>query len=285
MGLPARCISLPTATIYRRRRRSSPPTRRWPTTRTRWGGAGGHEAFIRLMLRYQPDLPKRRAIGGGTREITELLFQHGMDPNQPNWLCITPLHYFAESGDVANAAIFIEHGADLNAREEEFCSTPLGWAARCGKSRMVELLLRSGAKPSLPDDPPWATPLAWATRRGHEGIVRILAEYEKTGALPAYSLAEYETLAQALVEAYGSGEDAPMQRVMNHFQIRRPLTWDQPSREVRVERLRRGVRERLSSRSDSENESETLALADAQLLIARSLGFKDWTELAKHIEV
>lgn len=149
------------------------------------GSAGHHEGFIRLMLRYQPDLPKRRAIGGGTREITELLFKHGMNPNQPNWLRITPLHYFAESGDVQNAAIFIEHGADVNAREEEFCSTPLGWAARCGKIHMVELLLRRGAKLSLPDDPAWATPLAWATRRGHEEIVHILTEYERTGALPA----------------------------------------------------------------------------------------------------
>src|SRR5262249_34685365 len=248
------------------------------------GSAGNHEAFIRLMLRYQPDLPKRRAIGGGTREITELLFQHGMNPNHLNWLRITPLHYFAESGDVQNAAIFIEHGADVNAREEEFCSTPLGWAARCGKTPMVELLLRSGAKPNLPDDPPWATPLAWATRRGHEEIVRILTEYEQTGALPSHSLEEYETLAQALVEACGSGDDTATQRVLDHFQIKRRLTWDQPSREVCVKRLRRAVRERLGKRPDSESESEILPLADAQLLIARSLGYKDWAEMAKHIE-
>lgn len=248
------------------------------------GSAGGSEAFLRLMLRYQPDLPKRRAIGGKTREITELLFRHGMNPNQPNWLRITPLHYFAESGDVQNAAIFIEHGADLNAREEEFCSTPLGWAARCGKTRMVEFLLRRGAKPNLPDEPLWATPLQWATRRRHDEIARLLTEYEQTGALPAHSLEEYETLAQALVEACGSGEDAAMQRVMDHFQLKRMLTWDQPSPAVRAERLRRGVRERLGRRSDAENESDTLALADAQFLIARSLGFASWAELAKHIE-
>jgi ankyrin repeat protein len=248
------------------------------------GNAASHEAFVRLMLHYQPDLPKRRAIGGGTREITELLFRHGMDPNQPNWLRITPLHYFAESGDVENAAVFIEHGADLNAREEEFCSTPLAWAARRGQTRMVEFLLRRGARLSLPDDPPWTTPLQWATRRGHDEIVQLLTEYEQTGALPAHSLEDYETLAQALVEAYGSGDDAAMQRVIDHFQLKRMMTWDQPTQAVRVERLRRGVRERLSMRSDSENESDTLALAHAQFLIARSLGFESWAELAKHIE-
>src|SRR5262249_50327691 len=174
----------------------------------------GHEAFLRLMLRYQPDLPKRRSVAGKTREITELLFQHGMDPNKPNWLRITPLHFLAESGDVENAAVFIEHGADLNARDEEFCSTPLGWAARCGKTRMVEFLLRQGAKPNLPDDSPdltWATPLQWAIRRRHDEIARMLLEHQKAGTLPERNLEQYETLARNLVDAYGLGDDAAMQ--------------------------------------------------------------------------
>jgi hypothetical protein len=53
------------------------------------GGAACHEGFLRLMLRYAPDLPKRHSVGGKTRAITELLFRHGMDPNKPNWLHIT----------------------------------------------------------------------------------------------------------------------------------------------------------------------------------------------------
>jgi ankyrin repeat protein len=251
------------------------------------GGAARHEAFLRLMLRYQPDLPKRRSVGGKTREITELLFQHGMDPNRPSWLHITPLHYFAESGDLENAAVFIDHGADLDARDEEFCSTPLGWAARCGKTHMVEFLLRRGAKPNLPDDPPhlaWATPLQWAIRRGHDEIVRMLREFESTGSLPVRSFEQCETLARSLVEAFGSGEDAAMQRVMDHFHLRRPLTWDQPSKDVCLARLRRSVRERLGVPSDTGKESDRLPLADAQLQVARSLGFKDWDQLVKDVE-
>jgi ankyrin repeat protein len=235
------------------------------------------------MLRYQPDLPKRRAIGGRTREITELLFQHGMDANHVNWLRITPLHYFAESGDLQNAALFIDHGADLNAREEEMCSTPLAWAARCGKIRMVELLLRRGAKLTLPDDPPWATPLAWAARRGHAEIVRLLTEYERTGWLPVHNLEEYEALARDLVEAYHSGDEAALGRITGHFDLKRMMTWDQPAPEVRIERLRRHVRERLAG-PNSEDKSDTLALSDAQLLIARSLGFGSWDELEKDLE-
>jgi ankyrin repeat protein len=145
----------------------------------------GQELFIRLMLRYQPDLPKRIAVGVRsnapqgpikTCELTDLLFQHGMDASRPNWLGITPLHRFAQKGDLDNAIIFIDHGANLNARDDDICSTPLGWAAKFGKIDMVDLFLSRGAKPNLSDDPEWATPLAWAVRRGHSQIVELLKE-------------------------------------------------------------------------------------------------------------
>jgi ankyrin repeat protein len=146
--------------------------------------AGDNESFVRLMLRYQPDLAKRfrpnprtGSVGAKTRELTELLFKHGMNPSQPDWLLATPLHHFAAHGDVEMATIFIDHAADLHARDEDLQSTPLGWAAKSGQTLIVELLLRRGAKPNLPDDPPWATPLAWATRRGHGEIVELLKRH------------------------------------------------------------------------------------------------------------
>jgi ankyrin repeat protein len=142
----------------------------------------GKEAFVRLMLRYEPDLPRRVtfpgwAVGAKTRELNELLFQHGMNPSARDWLDITPLHHFASHGDVEKAALFLDHGADIHARDEDICSTPLGWAAKFGQRAMVELLLQRGGKPNLPDDPPWATPLAWATRRGHLEITDLLKQH------------------------------------------------------------------------------------------------------------
>jgi ankyrin repeat protein len=139
----------------------------------------GREAFVRLMLRYQPDLPRRVefpgwAVGAKTRELNELLFQHGMNPSAPDWLGITPLHHFGRNGELEKAALFLDHGADLHARDEDICSTPLGWAAKFGQKAMVQLLLQRGAKPNLADDPPWATPLAWATRRGYWEIAELL---------------------------------------------------------------------------------------------------------------
>ena len=140
----------------------------------------GQEAFVRLMLRYHPDLPSRLefpgwSVGARTPELNELLFRHGMNPSGGDWLEVTPLHHFAGSGDIEKATLFLDHGADLHARDEDIRSTPLGWAAKFGRAAMAQFLLERGADPNHPDDPPWATPLAWATRRGHADVVSVLS--------------------------------------------------------------------------------------------------------------
>ena len=142
----------------------------------------GRDAFVRLMLRLQSDLPRRVnfpgwSVGAKTRELNELLFQHGMNANASDWLGATALHHLAGGGNVEKATWFIDHGADLHARDEDICSTPLGWAAKFGRKAMIELLLQRGARPNLPDDPPWATPLAWAIRRGHCEVADLLRRH------------------------------------------------------------------------------------------------------------
>jgi ankyrin repeat protein len=147
--------------------------------------AEGRDAFVRLMVRYCPDLPSRTAfadwqIGPKSLELCQWLFDHGMDPSQRDWLLVTPLHRLARRGDVERAALYLDRGADLHARDEDFSSTPLAWAARFGQRGMVELLLARGAQTNLPDDPPWATPLAWATRCGRDDIVQLLTQHGAT---------------------------------------------------------------------------------------------------------
>jgi len=78
---------------------------------------------------------------------------------------------------VEKATLFLDHGADLHARDEDIRSTPLGWAAKFGRPAMVQFLLERGAEPHHPEDPPWATPLAWATRRGHADVVSLLSRH------------------------------------------------------------------------------------------------------------
>jgi ankyrin repeat protein len=137
----------------------------------------GHEPLVRAILQYRPRVVDRVSVAAKSRELTELLFQSGMNPNLAGWLGVTPLHRFARDGDVESAAVFLDHGASLHARDEEFCTTPLGYAAAAGKRRMVEFLLERGAKVTLPDDLAWATPIALATYRGHRAIVRMLTAH------------------------------------------------------------------------------------------------------------
>jgi ankyrin repeat protein len=243
----------------------------------------GRDAFVRLLLRYQPDLAKQVTVVR-PREMATLLFTHGMNPSRPNWLRITPLHHFAGEGNVESAVLFLNHGADLHAREEESKSTPLAWAARAGQTRMVEVLLRRGAKPTLPDDPPWATPRAWAAKRGHSEIVRLLEQYERSGSLPPRPMERYDTLARGLADAYGPGDAGALQRIVEYFRAERALAWDRPPHDVRLARLRNAVHERLGSHRGADTTDTLLAPDDARWLIARSEGFERWEDLVHEAE-
>jgi uncharacterized protein len=114
--------------------------------------------------------------------LRALLERGGLDPEYPTESGITLLHECCVR-DMRNrmigarresAAVLLDAGANISARDKEYLSTPLAWAARMNLPDMVEFLLSRGAPANLPGDKPWATPLAWATRRGHSRIVDML---------------------------------------------------------------------------------------------------------------
>jgi ankyrin repeat protein len=115
------------------------------------------------------------------------LLAHGMSPDLMNWQHQTLLHHVCVSQDyrgrdrtkgvIERAAILLDAGANISARDDEYRSTPLAWTARTGAVEMVKFLLSRGAPTELPDDEPWATPLAWAERRQHVEIVSILRQH------------------------------------------------------------------------------------------------------------
>lgn len=108
-------------------------------------------------------------------DMLRALLAHGMKPDVMNWLHQTLLHLASGHDDkVEHAALLLDAGANITARDEDYRSTPLAWAARQNAPTMVRFLLSRGAPTTMPDDDPWATPLAWATRRGHQQIVEIL---------------------------------------------------------------------------------------------------------------
>jgi ankyrin repeat protein len=137
---------------------------------------GDHEVIAMLMRlgARVPPVSKWAPFYYFKHEATAaFLLANGMDPNHMNWHRLTLLHHMAAEGEIRKARLLIDHGADIDATDEEYCSTPLGVAARRGQRSMVALLLERGADPNLAAAP-WATPLAWARKKGHAEIASTL---------------------------------------------------------------------------------------------------------------
>lgn len=105
------------------------------------------------------------------------LLDRGMDANHMNWHRFTLLHHMAADDERAKARLLLDHGAELDAIDDEYRSTPLGIAARWGRMRLVKLFLERGANPGAAGAP-WAVPLAWAEKKGHGKIAELLRAAE-----------------------------------------------------------------------------------------------------------
>jgi ankyrin repeat protein len=102
-----------------------------------------------------------------------------MDPNHSNWHHTTLLQDKARLGDIEKVTLLLDHGADIDAVDEEFRSTALGFAARWGQQEMVSFLIDRGADVNKAGAA-WASPLAWAKKKGHG---EIEADLLRAGAL------------------------------------------------------------------------------------------------------
>src|SRR5262249_5857129 len=143
---------------------------------------GANREMLELLIRHGarvPDVSKwGRYYYFKHYDIAAFLLDSGMNPNHMNWHRVTLLHDMAQEGDIAKARLLLDHGADINAVDEEYRSTPLGLAARWGRREMVAFLLERGADPNR-SGAPWATPVAWARKKGHTDIE---ADLLKSGA-------------------------------------------------------------------------------------------------------
>ncbi|WP_127124584.1 ankyrin repeat domain-containing protein [Pseudoflavitalea rhizosphaerae] len=137
----------------------------------------GHQLVVELLLRYQPELLKKHPLGSISNvNFARWLMKNGLNPNNADWLGITPLHRAASEGNIELAALCLEYGASINAIESDYSSTPMGWAARKGQRSMVAFLLQEGADAFAPKHILWAQPAAWAERMGYEDIVLLLLD-------------------------------------------------------------------------------------------------------------
>ncbi len=163
-----------------------------------WSAADhGCAAIVELALGHLPwveDDPRWhwilvqpiRGIGGESSDREEYfacmlaLLRRGI-VNVPNHSGETALHYVAARGGpteeerVRFAAMLLDHGTRLEARDALLKSTPLGWACRWGRKKLVEFLIARGASVDEKDSEPWATPVAWAAKMGHVEIVAVMS--------------------------------------------------------------------------------------------------------------
>jgi ankyrin repeat protein len=134
-------------------------------------------SLLELLLQFGARVPDMSKWGRfyyfRHNDIASLLLERGMSARHVTWHGVTLLHDMAQSGEITRARLLLEHGADIDAVDDEYQSTPLGMAARWGQAKMVKFLLERGANPNT-SGAPWSTPLAWVRRKGHARIAEDL---------------------------------------------------------------------------------------------------------------
>ena len=137
----------------------------------------GNRALLELLIRFGGKVPPMSKWGRfyyfKHDDIAGFLIESGMSARHMTWNGVTLLQDMAQSGDIAKARLLLDHGADINALDEEYRSTPLGLAARWGQAAIVALLLERGADANK-SGAAWSTPLAWATKKGYAGVANTL---------------------------------------------------------------------------------------------------------------
>ncbi|RPA95943.1 ankyrin, partial [Choiromyces venosus 120613-1] len=113
-------------------------------------------------------------------EVTELLLNAGIDPNDEDNDGETPLDWVVERASWPVAQLLIRSGASVNHQNRETGMTPLHRAV-CGLGTatgwdVVKGLLEEGASPNILNNS-WLTPLGIARRMESHILVDLLLSY------------------------------------------------------------------------------------------------------------
>ena len=138
----------------------------------------------------------------GTPDIVDLLLARGARINEKDNYNNTPLHWAIAQGNIEIAELLLNYNtdstnkADINA-QGEYGYTPLHRAIFKNQADTVKLLLDHGAHINAADNDTGETPLHYAIIKGHADIIEILLKrgadttiYSKAGNTPLHAASE-----------------------------------------------------------------------------------------------
>ncbi|CAN5680520.1 hypothetical protein BH24ACI5_BH24ACI5_00520 [soil metagenome] len=159
---------------------------------TIWEAAAlGRDAAIERLLEADASLVNAPAPDGhfplglaaffGHPSTTRRLLACGahVDAAAQNEMKVQPLHAAIASRNGETVALLLEHGANVNARQQEGYTALMG-AAGTGREDLVDLLLARGADPTLEDEN-GKTAVDVARDHGHEAVATRLASDGQRG--------------------------------------------------------------------------------------------------------
>jgi truncated hemoglobin YjbI len=117
----------------------------------------GDAELAKVLVRLGAD-PNAREIEGhtplyraATGDVARVVIEAGAALDVPSGPTAgTPLHQAARMGRVSVAAVMLDHGANIEARDRKG-ETPLRRAVNCRKLEMIQLLMARGANPMAKD--------------------------------------------------------------------------------------------------------------------------------------
>ncbi|MEE2708285.1 MAG: ankyrin repeat domain-containing protein [Gemmatimonadota bacterium] len=162
-----------------------------------WGIYFGDAPLVKMCLDQKPTLENtdwfhhmsqlwRRVAGPAEQraEVLSLVLDYGVDPNVRSGHGLTLLHHIfdcsrdpnqSEALKIALGHVLLDHGADINALDDNLHASPLAWRCMYGEQVMAAWFLDHGADPNA-GGAEWAKPLAWAERKGQPEIAALLKE-------------------------------------------------------------------------------------------------------------
>ena len=135
------------------------------------------------------------------------------------------------------------------------------------RERLTSALPSAPARPTLRD-----VQLALAREHGFPGWTALKNALSPNASVSARTLEQYETMAEALLEAYRTGTPAAMERHYQYTWHRRP--W---------QGMRTYVQLDLGKRPTGPNDAVDITLDDARYLVAAEYGFESWDSLRAYV--